>query len=301
MDTIPNEIYQHIFSYVLGDYDVNSIVQKNAYINLKLVNETFKDRIETYLKTTPLFLIFDGTEMSLKLVTYLKRYGVSNKYHLELCLRYLNRSDCNPKRLGTQFDLQTLELLCKELKCITLHVPHSIVNDIVNGKVDDNDMKIIAEKWKFLLYAYKHSLESLYFIGSDRYDIFPNDLRSWPNLKQLEILNCSMEPKTIESSTLEFLQIFAENSLPDNIVIKCPNLKVLLIGSNNFDARKIEMEDRSSCNPYDENDRRFTKTCHPSELQKFGMVVEVSPNCDIGIMSMFWAFTKDGVAEVIRY
>ena len=93
----------------------------------------------------------------------------------------------------------------------------------------------IAEKLKTFLSFKRDTLEYLQFPVNENetYNgIFPQDL-SWPNLKKITVTMVNISTsKTIESSTLPHLLLKGFSCFSGHhceIVIKCPNLKVLLI------------------------------------------------------------------------
>ena len=295
MDTIPDEIYQHIFGYFVSD-DVTNIFWGSSWYSeykLQFVNKTFQRNFRSYIKTSPLDLYLSNDEWSLQLVRALKRYDVIGIYRLHLEIGY--RKDCVAHDIiktldginftslrelyleeGEEFDYEILKE-CKELTSITLGPEYSEYLD-----------EIQREKVKTFLSVHKHTVECLRIPLLD--DIVPNDLVSWPKLNELIIDDTRMTSKStvIESSTLQELWIFY--FLSCDMVIKCPNLKVLHVENQNYDPDSddpdddIELEERPRQSDDNHHGEEFEFTCHPSELRKYGMeVVEISSNCDICI------------------
>ena len=292
MDTLPDEIYQHIFGYALGDY-VNQIFHNASWhcgYRLQYVNKTFQRNFRSYIKTSPLHLFIGEFKYYLQLINVLKTLRASGIYLLQLEIGYyddkfahdiikaLNGINVTSVRElllmnGVEFiDYEKLKE-CKELTSITLGREYSADLD-----------EIEIEKLRTFLSFHKHTVESLVLDLGD--DIFPNDLVSWPKLNELIIYDTGMASKStvIESSTLQELWIFLCSSC--DMVIKCPNLEELYIVNKNLrDSNDdIELEKRPR-QPYDDHhDEEFKFTCHPSELRKFGIeAVEISSHCDIGI------------------
>jgi len=295
MDTLPDEIYQHIFGYLLSDdvYGIFSRSSLDSDYRLQFVNKTFQRNFRNYIKTSPLDLKLWYDEWSLKLAKLLKKSDAIGIYSFDLEIGYckdgigddiiktldgINFTSLRElilEGLG-KFDLEVLKG-CKELTSITLGLKYATFLD-----------EIQREKMKTFLSFNKHTVECLRIPLRD--DIVPNDLVNWPKLKQLTITDTSVDTKVIESSTLQELCIY-ENYFPCNIVIKCPNLKVLQVvhdrvycsdDSEDTDGLDddIELVDRSLKDHYD----NCPLTCHPSELRKFGIeIVEISSNCDIAI------------------
>jgi len=302
MDTIPEDIYQQIFSYLLDD-NVNIIFLRStapksqfntSTYRLQFVNKTFQRSFQNYFKTNQFSLNLEDREKSLQLMRGLKKYDVSI-YEMTINfygINYIPKNDImkamhginftSLERLwiesGVQFDLEILKD-CKELRYIRAS------NHFVRC-IDETT----AENMYTLLSLNKHTLETLNlpaydFVGD--IDVFPTDFRTWSSLKELEITDIhDFAAETIESSTLERLVI--RHFFPRHMVIKCPNVEILFIEIDDIGADSeddIELKIRSR-QPYDEwfdNGDGFTYTCHPSELRKIGMEVEVSVYCDIGI------------------
>jgi len=299
MDTIPDEIYQHIFGYLLGDTIKEYLCiwslwrDSGRNYRLQLVNKTFQRNFRSYLKTRPLCLHLCPDEYSFQVVRALKRYDLSGIYSLGLeyvshdimkALDGFNFISLRELYLmgGEEFDYEMLKE-CKELTSITL-----------GHKYVENLDEIRAEKLRSFLSFHKHTLECLYLHlvdGESFLDVIPKDL-SWLNLKKFSIIFFETSGSTskviVESSTLQYLHITYDRIFPCDMVIKCPNLNVLLIET--FDgpasnSEHIESKYRSPCKPYGESDEFFTETCHPNELRKIGIKVdEVSSHCDIGIL-----------------
>ena len=53
-------------------------------------------------------------------------------------------------------------------------------------------------------------------------------------------------------------------------------------------TRSRQQYDEDICDDVKTAGGGFLYTCHPSELQKIGLVVEVSDDCDIGIAEDFY-------------
>lgn len=309
MDTIPEDIYQHIFSYLLGDTvwvdkvffnrrhwtRTNGINPTETY-ELQLVNKRFKHNFEKYLKTKPLVLHVWSfrsciAEWYLHLVKALKKYDVENLYsfkwyygrnkdgHTQNIIEELHGLNFKSLRsLHLHDDGFDFEILgeCKQLTYITLDYMESLLDEVE------------AEKLKTFLSLHKHTVERLSI--ANNYDLIPDD--SWPNLKRLfirTILWPSTMSKVLKSSTLESLFIHYDSGCYNstcNMVIKCPNLKVMLINNIGSD-HQIKSTDRSPYRPYgliSRRDRYFSSTCPPTELSKIGIkVLEVRSNCDIGM------------------
>ena len=310
--TLPDEIYQHIFGYALGD-KVDDIFTYTRFpwihsenYRLQYINKTFRRVFRNYIKTSPLCLDLVDHERSLQLVKALRRYDVSGikslhfdrGYYMEdgitditddilKALDGINFTSLRELILGEggYFDFEILKE-CKELEFIRIGILY----------VQDLD-KLQAEKLKTFLSLHNHTVESLELaLIRDResyHDVIPNDLVSWPKLKKLYIdgihMNSGSQSKVIESSSLQYLRIRYDKC---DMVIKCPNLKVLLIEnigryapddvSDYVTNDDIDLEERSCKNRY--NSYSYPFTCHPSKLRKFGIkVVEVSSNCDVGL------------------
>jgi len=228
--------------------------------------------------TKPLSLCLYDNEISLQLIRFWKRYDVSiydlhifdydnDRYHRRIMreMSGVNFSSLRHLYLGAEeFNFEVFKD-CKKLTHFKLSC----------GYVLDDVLK--AKKMKTFLSFNKDTLESLHLAPDkntgETYDIFPEDLNSWPNLKYLHITHSDLLPsRIIESSTLHYLVIFYSPN--DNIVIKCPNLKGLkIVDIPSYNDLQLKPSDK-----YD-----FDYTCHPSELQKVGFVVEVSNDCEIGI------------------
>ena len=291
MDIIPEDIYQHIFSFLLGDtvhfHKRTRREWTNSGINrLQLVNKRFKHNFEEYLKTKPLDLtLWSSNEWNLQLLKVLKKYDVQNLYRFHWTSgmhRYSKFFNNIVKELhGLNFKkLRELQLYCGNFDFKILRECEGLTDITLRGRRNLYKKKI--KKLKTFLSFHKHTVERLSILHC--YDVIPKDF-SWPNLKHLHIQNHKNWPpttsKVIESNTLEFLSIGNDHSTC-NMVIKCPNLKDMLI-SNIGSDHQIKSEDRSPSKPYGYNDEDLTSTCHPSELRKIGIkVVEVSSNCDIG-------------------
>ena len=289
MDMIPEALYQDIFSFLLED-NFEDIFLKNY--SLQFINKTFQRSFIHYLKTKPISLLIrnrkDLLEFTLQLIKFLKRYDISI-YDMTVMFRYC-LTLCPPSTImeamydinfaslrrfelhsdGEEFDFKILEG-CKELE-------HFTIGDFYTNALDEDQRT--AEKLKTFLSFNKHTLEYLeYYVDNDETykNIFPKDL-SWPNLKKIILYNIWISTSlTIESSTLQHL-VLDSFDCKGEMVIRCPNLKVLHI---NVDPLEMELTDRS-CKPYDDH-KYYTKTCHPSELRKIGVIVDVSSDCDIGI------------------
>jgi len=132
-DAIPNEIYQHIFSYILTDhvddiFSLSKAEKENKNYKLQFVNKTFLRNFKRYLKTKPLRLsirkIGGKYNLTLKFVDALKRYEISvYELHIEFsahkimeALKYINFSSLRNLKLikGYQFDFEVLKD-CNEL------------------------------------------------------------------------------------------------------------------------------------------------------------------------------------------
>ena len=295
MDRIPEALYQDIFSYLLED-NFQDIFLKNY--SLQFINKTFQRSFIRYLNKKPLNLFICNwkhvVEFTLQIIKFLKRYDIS-VYDMTIDFNIDDDDYCPPsiimeamyginftflKRLelysdGRHFDLKILG--CKELTHFTL-------GDFYANALDEDQRT--AEKLKTFLSFNKHTLEYLKYhvVDVETYnDIFPKDL-SWPNLKKITLSDIRISTSlTIESSTLQHLvlHIYPIYSIGE-MVIRCPNLKVLLIDAiSSENSFGMELTDRS-CKPYD-NHENYTETCHPSELRKIGLVVDVCSDCDIGI------------------
>ena len=305
MDTIPEDIYQHIFSYLLEDnvdHIFSGFTTDKSY-RLQFVNKTFQRSFQHYLKTNQLILCLEDIKKSLEyidvlkkhdskstlqLMRFLKRYNVS-LYHLYIEYEFdndhithnimkimhgINFSSLRELwlvRTGRQFDFEVFKD-CNKLTCF--YVDDDCVVD-----------KISAQKLKTLLSLNKHNLESLFL----PIDILPKDLRSWPSLQQLVIPPMPIRAsKTIQSSTLQYLVIWCYSIPTTRLVIKCPNLEVLLIEIDNDPDHPLELKPRSHIQYFKDYNITcvgtvFGETCHPSELRKIGIEVEVSNDCDIGL------------------
>jgi len=79
MDTIPEELYQNIFGYLLGDH-ADDIFFVNKTYEIQLVNKNFQISFQNYLKTNPLKLNLDNDEDdrcdTVRLASALKSFGV---------------------------------------------------------------------------------------------------------------------------------------------------------------------------------------------------------------------------------
>ena len=321
LDTIPEALYQDILSYLIRHTTISGIFQKNY--RFQFINKTFQRSFHHYLKTNPLNLYLHNlgnrgnmVDSRLPLLKLLKRYDIPI---YDLFIRFYDGSkwiEVDPTIMeamyginftslrklklysgGRNFDLKIIEA-CKELT-------HLAFDDHYLAALNNDQSK--AEKLKTILSSNKSTLEYLEFpiLNSDDgntsfNDIIPKDL-SWPNLKKININAAgNSASKSIESSTLQFLRITLYGSEGDSkLVFKCPNLQVLLIKCIGpfVDVDEIELTHRSS-KPYDyhddENDDEHGEcigTCHPSELRKIGMEVEVGSDCDIGICIFYkeWA------------
>ena len=289
--TLPDEIYQHIFGYILGN-DVKDIFY---FASVKLVNKTFQRIFRSYLKTNPLLILdLHGDYSSLQLLKVLKRiFNVSSIYSLNLeypgddvCLNQniikelcgFNLTSLRKLHLTEEdFGLEILQE-CNQLTSLALEVDF----------IDSLD-EVRAEKFNTFLSLNKDTLEylevPLLLDGESYHDVIPKDLSSWSKLKKLFIFSiytkADSQSKVIESSTLQWIHInYLEG---DMMVIKCPNLKVLYIESiDRIYDHGVELEERA-CNPHDKEYVYFNYTCHPSKLRKIGMVLEVSSDCDIFI------------------
>jgi len=300
MDTIPDDIYEHIFSYLLGDtVKVNDLFFHNFFrgkwIRLQLVNKKFKSNFKSYVKRNPIWLQLESNKKDLDSLKCLKKYyNVENGIRVHRlsfgCDGNNNNITQNIKEELKGFNFNSLRELYLNGKDFDLEILRECQGltfiSLGNDYVKDLD-EVNAEKLKSFLSFHKHTMETLMIpliLDSESYhDLIPKDL-SWPTLKKLfigPIQNSSSITKEIKSNTLESLKIYYDNTC--NIVIKCPNLKVILI-DNIGSYHQIKSKDRSPCKPYGEDDEKFTSTCPPSELSKIGIkVVEVSSNCDIGI------------------
>ena len=264
MDTIPEALYQNILGYLLGN-DMKKNFRKNY--ELQFINKTFQRSFQRYLKTNPLELRLEDDEASLQLINIVKKYDVQlyglsmNFFYPTLIMKAMygvNFSSLRKLLLnGVESDLEVFKN-CKELTHFTL------------GEEYHLDDVMIAKTLQTFLLSYKETLE--YLILQD--DSVPKDLRSWPKLKKLTIVNIHTRiSEVIESNTLEKLVLHL--TFPCRMVIKCPNLKVLFIDIDNVDSSFSTVD-------LDEKDDDYW-TCHSSELRKIGMEVEVSDDCDISI------------------
>ena len=302
IDMIPEALYQNIFSYLLED-NFQDIFEK--HYSLQFINKAFQRSFIHYLKTNPISLYItsrsDLVEFTLQIIKFLKRYDIS-VYDMTVYFRYcsivdppsiimeamygINLTSLRKFELDSDeedFDMKILEG-CKELTHFTLHKIYA------NGRDEEEEYPLSAEKLNTFLSFNKRTLEYLEYEmdNVETYnEIFPKDL-SWPNLKKITLsdIRWISASLTIESSTLQHLVLHTLKSTDRNgeMVIRCPNLKVLLINVN--DPLEIEFTYRS-CKPYD-NHERYTNTCHPSELRKIGVVVDVSSDCDIGICTSWY-------------
>ena len=292
LDTIPEALYQEILGYLLGD-DIYEIFRKNY--SLQFINKTFQRSFQRYLMTTPLkfdlrgpfdimFSDYNGDHESklLQLINIVKRYNVYlydltvdiydfnfNLYRVMEAMHGINLSSLRKLTVAiAEFDLKAFKD-CKTLTHCLLYWSH---------RLDD----VQVEKNENFLSFNKHTLKYLQLSCG----IIPKDLRSWPNLERLEIIDIyTRTVQSIESNTLQHLVLRFDD--PCRMEIKCPNLKVLFIEIEDINSfPRIELKTRS-CQPYDEDigesEDLFRYTCHPSELRKIGVVVDVSDDCDIGI------------------
>lgn len=318
MDELNDDAIQGILGYVLGKNVMNIFLDEKTY-RIQLVSPKFWKGFQKYFETTPVSLkIYDFEDYESKLnmlqtlkrlkakVTKLKLSFVEDweydlydaKYKLcefgdalsELDLTNLNYFvGCN---LGRTFNWGVLSR-CKQLKDIAVHYCS------------------ICSSWqartiKNLLSLNKDTLEKIYLALEPceedlEYDILPDDF-SWPKLKMLYIHDISpIYPRIIKSDTLFELSLSGHVNyreyLPDMIEIKCPNLKKFFLSSikdediidsgmvMNF-KRDLDEHCRQG---YDYDFEWFydkRRTCHPSELIKMGIIVEVPDDCHIIVDSI---------------
>jgi len=304
MDTIPEALYQDILSYLIGDSAYFHSIFFEKHYSLQFINKTFQRSFIHYLKTKPLRLYITNTKTwvksTLQVFQWMKRYDI-HVYELIICLydgRHGRDDYCPaPLIMEAMYGINFTSLRRLELKSVRHHFDFKILEDCKElthfafGLSYSHTLKDerIAEELKTFLSFKKDSLEYLKFPVNDNetYNyIFPEDL-SWPNMKKLTVTQIDVSrSKRIESSTLQHLLLegFKYVRSDSEILIKCPNLKVLLINyrhTYNHEIDEIELNDRSS-KPYDEKGC-FSYTCHPSELRKIGLVVDVGSDCDVGI------------------
>ena len=187
--TIPDEIYQHIFGYVLG----NKVKDIFYYASVKLVNKTFQRIFRSYLKTNPLLILdLHGDYSSLQLLKVLKRiFNVSSIYSLNLdypgddvCLNQniikelcgFNLTSLRKLHLHKEdFGLEILQE-CNQLTSLALEVDF----------IDSLD-EVCAEKFNTFLSLNKDTLEYLEvpLLNHEYYNGIPKDLGSWSKLKKL--------------------------------------------------------------------------------------------------------------------
>ena len=302
MDTIPEALCQEILSYLLGN-DMNEIFRNYS---MQFINKTFQRSFQHCLKTNPLKLYLSSwngdhiynnrMEYTLQLIRFVKSSNAhvhdltisfegvhyNNHDHIVEAMHDINFSSL--RSLSLFVVVIDLELFkdCKELKRFHLGYDYEFFG------------VMSAKKMKTFLSLNKNTLEYLKLPA----DGVPNKLRRFSNLKELTIFDISRwTSTTVESDILEHLVLLlTHNYSHRRVVVKCPNLKVLFIGIENRNSfSRMELKTRSR-QQYDEDicdDVRragggFLYTCHPSELQKIGMVVEVSDDCDIGIAKDFY-------------
>jgi hypothetical protein len=286
MDTIPDVLYQSIFSYLLGDQFDHIFFAD--YRRVLLVNKVFQKCAQHYVKTTPFKLNFcvehrDDNMEALDVIRNVNKYDITiygielrlhhfmlNGLKLSSSLRRLRVTNQSPSGfslpLGSFFDWRIFKN-CTKLTSISI----------------DSDLGAGKHRVKDLLLSNKNTLEDLtLFIQDIDSNHFLRTDMSWPNLKTL--------------SFNYYNDVMAPN--PPIININCPKLQRLVIKINeedlvdadldldflaDADLDLLDKKDRDNHGydyDYYGNTYKF-KTCSISDLEHIGMVVDVSKDCNI--------------------
>ena len=277
MDTIPDVLYQSIFSYLLGDEFDHEFFSN--YRRVLLVNKVFQKCVEHYVKKTP-FQLYFCTEHRLEMMEALNVIRNVNKYDitiydLELKIHgfmlnglklssSLRRFSVNNRSLLGDYSLPLGNFYWPMLKDCT---------KLTSIFIDCGDIKYGKQHYiKNLLFSNKNTLEdlTLFTCDIDKIHFLQTDM-SWPNLKKLSIM------------------YYRDFRAPNQRIvhIKCPNLQRLFIKAlegdlvdNDLDLEDLADADLDLLDRTDRDSYKY-KTCSVSELRHIGIVADVSEDCNI--------------------
>jgi len=245
-DAIPDEIYQHIFSYILTDhvddiFSLSKAEKENKNYKLQFVNKTFLRNFKRYLKTKPLRLsirkIGGKYNLTLKFVDALKRYEIS-VYELRIefflhkimeALQYINFSSLRVLKLikGYQFDFELLKD-CKELA-------HFFITKEFLGRVRAEEQDKNLQTFLFLN---RYTLESVYLPKLRNFpdDYFIRGLLS--DIWRIDMRLCNKEFDFVSHpSELQSIGIYVEIS-DDYCIVRIHSI----CDDDDFDFDHINMD-----------------------------------------------------------